>query len=138
MALALLHTYIDAMAGNLIISRILSSTIIYVYYTPIYIDFFTFPLETIENGRLVGSINGIIVGGAGLVMGKKGLAIQTNRMDGYADFGDESDTCLGYFILCSNSWVTAVSMQPRNDSYGAIMPFKLLSEVLLFERFDWK
>ena len=68
---------------------------------------FAFRMEKIEDGILVGSINGAIVGDAGLVTGKVGLALYTNGVDEYVNFGNQGDTCLGYFILCSHGWVTA-------------------------------
>ena len=87
----------------------------------IYTAVFIFPMETIVNGSLVGTINGTLFGGPGLVTGKKGLALHTNGRDQYVDFGDQSDTCLGYLILCTHGWVAAFWMQPRNDSNGVIM-----------------
>ena len=69
---------------------------------------FTFPMETIHNGTLVGSINGTIIGGAELLKGKNGLALYTNGVNQYVDFGYQGDTCLGYFIGCTHGWVTAL------------------------------
>ena len=64
-------------------------------------------MDEIVNRKLVGSINGVIVGNAGLVTGKVGLALYTNGIDQYVNLGNQGDTCLGYFILCSHGWVTA-------------------------------
>ena len=89
----------------------------YIFY---FIDF-TFPMETIANGSLFGSINGTINGGAGLLAGKKGLALHTNGRDQYVDFGNQGDSCLGYFVLCTNGWVLVFWMQPGNNPYGVIV-----------------
>ena len=78
-------------------------------------------MEVIENGKLIGSINGTVVGSATLVPGKKGLALHTNGVDQYVDFGYQGDTCLGYFILCTHGWVTAFWMQSKSDRYGTIL-----------------
>ena len=87
-----------------------------------FIGFYEFPMNTIKNGNLVGTIDGTIFGGAELVAGKKGLALYTNGVDQYVDFGYQGDTCLGYFIFCTQGWVTAFWMQPRNNSiFGVIM-----------------
>ena len=64
-------------------------------------------MEKIENGSLIGSLNGTIVGGAGLVAGIKGLALHINGVDQYVDFGYQGDTCLGHFYLCPYGWTTA-------------------------------
>ena len=82
-----------------------------------------FPMEVIENGKLIGSINGTVVGSATLVTGKKGLALHTNGIDQYIDFGYQGDACLGYFILCTHGWVVAfwIQLQFDSDRYGSIL-----------------
>ena len=78
-------------------------------------------MEVIENGNLIGSINGTVIGGAGLVSGKMGLALHTNGVDQYVDFGYQGDTCLGSISLCLHGWVTAFWVQLVNDNLGVIM-----------------
>ena len=78
-----------------------------------------FPMELIENGNLIGSINGKVVGGAALVAGKKGLALSTDGQQ-YVDFGCQGNTCLGSISLCVHGWVTAFWIQPIGD-VGFIM-----------------
>ena len=80
-------------------------------------------MEVIHNRNLIGSINGTVVGSATLVMGKKGLALHTNGVDQYVDFGYQGDTCLGYFILCTHGWVAAfwIQLQFDSDRYGSIL-----------------
>ena len=68
-------------------------------------------MEVIENGNLIGSINGTVVGGATLVAGKKGFALNTNGVDQYVDFGCQGDTCLGSISLCTHGWVTTFWVQ---------------------------
>ena len=79
------------------------------------------PMEKIDNGNLIGSINGTVVGGAGLVAGKMGLALYINGVDQYVDFGYQGDTCLGSISLCTHGWVTAFWLQPVGDRSGIIM-----------------
>ena len=74
-----------------------------------------FPMEIIEYGNLIGSINGTIVGGAELVMGRKGLALNTNGVDQYVDFGYQGDTCLVYFAVCTRGWATAFWVRLGNS-----------------------
>ena len=38
-------------------------------------------MDMIEHGKLLGSINGTLVGGADLVSGKNGFALYTNGVD---------------------------------------------------------
>ena len=80
-------------------------------------------MEVIHNRNLIGSINGTVVGSATLVMGKKGLALHTNGVDQYVDFGYRGDTCLGYFILCTHGWVAAfwIQLQFDSDRYVSIL-----------------
>ena len=78
-------------------------------------------MELIENGNLVGPMNGTVVSGAVLVSGKKGLALYTNGVDQYVDFGYQGDTCLGYFILCIHGWVTALWVKSEDTGYGVVM-----------------
>ena len=78
-------------------------------------------MDVIDNGNLVGSINGTVTGVTGLVTGRKGLALYTNGIDQYVNFGYQGDTCLGYFILCSHGWVSAFWVLPAKDRYGIIM-----------------
>ena len=51
-------------------------------------------------GKLIGSINDTVVGDVELVAGKKGLALHINGKDQYVEFSYQSNTCLGYFVLC--------------------------------------
>ena len=81
----------------------------------------TFPMEMVENGNLIGSINGTVFGDVTLVTGKKGLALHTNGVDQYVDFGYQGDTCLGYFILCTHGWVAAFWTHRNNDTRGSVM-----------------
>ena len=78
-------------------------------------------MEAIENGNLIGSINGTVVGDAGLVAGKLGLALYTNGVDQYVDFGYQGDTCLGSTSLCARGRITAFWMLPADDSNGYIL-----------------
>ena len=78
-------------------------------------------MEVIENGNLIGSINGTVIGGARLVSGKMGLALHTNGVDQYVDFGCQGDTCLGSISLCVHGWVTAFWFQPAEGHHGAII-----------------
>ena len=79
-------------------------------------------METIQNNKVVGSLSGIIFSGTELVTGKKGLALHTNGVDQYVDFGYQGDICLGYFIRCTVGWVTAFWVRPGHNSFlGAIM-----------------
>ena len=78
-------------------------------------------MEMIENGTLIGSINGTVFGGAALITGRKGLALRTNGIDQYVDFGYQGDTCLGYFTLCTSGWVTAFWVKFRNDTEGVVI-----------------
>ena len=90
----------------------LSSEFFIIYISP----GFAFPMEAIENGNLIGSTNGNILGGAGLVSGKKGLALHTNGAGQHVDFGYQADTCLGYFLMYIHGWITAMWMQSRNPT----------------------
>ena len=65
-------------------------------------------MDMIENETLIGSINGMVVGGVNLVLGKKGLALYANGANQYVVFRYGEDTCLGNFILCTHGWVTAL------------------------------
>ena len=67
-------------------------------------------------GKLIGSINGTIVGGVELVAGKKGLALHTNGKDQYVDFGYQSNTCLGYFVLCIHGWIMVLWVRMETHS----------------------
>ena len=78
-------------------------------------------MEVIENRNLIGSVNGVLVGGATLVVGKKGLALYTNGVDQYVDYGCQGDTCLGSISLCVHGWVTAFWVHPADDTFGVIM-----------------
>ena len=78
-------------------------------------------MEMIENGNLIGSINGTVIGGAGLVVGKKGLALYINGDDQYVEFGCQGNTCLGSISLCAHGRVSAFWMQPTDDPTGLIM-----------------
>ena len=78
-------------------------------------------MEVIENGNLIGSINGTVIGDARLVSGKMGLALYTNGVDQYVDFGYQGDKCLGSISLCLHGWVTAFWVQLVNDNHGVIM-----------------
>ena len=78
-------------------------------------------MEIIDNENLVGSVNGIVVGGASLVSGKKGMALYTNGVDQYVDLGFQGDTCLGYFVLCIHGWVTALWIKRESLVNGAVM-----------------
>ena len=82
---------------------------------------FELPMEMIDNGNLIGSINGAVIGGARLVSGKIGLALYTNGVDQCVDFGYQGDTCLGSISLCVHGWVTAFWMQPADENPGVIM-----------------
>ena len=79
------------------------------------------PMETIENGSLFGTINGNIIGGPKLVVGKKGLALQFNGNGQHVDFGDQGGTCLGYITSCTHGWVAAFWMQCDNTTRGSIV-----------------
>ena len=78
-------------------------------------------MEKIDNGNLIGSINGTVVGSAGLVAGKMGLTLYINGVDQNVDFGYQGDTCLGSISLCTHGWVTAFWLQPFGDRSGIIM-----------------
>ena len=78
---------------------------------------FTFPMEMIENGNLVGSINGTVFGDCDLAPGKKGLALYINGMDQYVEFELQGDTCLGYFVFCTHGWVMALWVKHGNAIY---------------------
>ena len=78
-------------------------------------------MEMIENGALVGSINGTVVGNVALVTGKKGLALYTNGVDQFVDFSYQGDTCLGYFLLCTHGWVAVFWAHRGNDTRGRVM-----------------
>ena len=82
---------------------------------------FELRMESIENGKLIGSINGTVVGDAVLVPGKYGLALLFPGYDGYVDLGYQGDTCLGNLRLCIHGWVMAFWMQPENYPYGGVM-----------------
>ena len=64
-------------------------------------------MEKIEDGNVIGPINGTVAGDAQLVVGKKGLALHVSGNDQYVEFGNQADICLGYFILCTRGWVAA-------------------------------
>ena len=78
-------------------------------------------MEVIENGILIGSINGTVFGGAGLVVGKKGLTLYTNGVDQYVDLCCQGNTCPGSISLCAHGWVSAFWRQPTDDPTGIIM-----------------
>ena len=80
-----------------------------------------FPMDMLVNGILIGSINGTVARGIGLMAGRNGLALYTNGVDEYVNFGYQGNTCLGYFILCSRGWVSALWVQLENDGYAIIM-----------------
>ena len=80
-----------------------------------------FPMEVIENGNLIGSIDGTVFGDITLVTGKKGLALDTNGVNQYVDFGYQGDTCLGYFMLCTHGWVAAFWVHRNNNTKGSVM-----------------
>ena len=83
-------------------------------------------METIENGNLIGSINGTIIGGIELVTGKKGFAVYTNGVDQYVNFVYQSDTCLGFFTLCTRGWVSVFWLQEgsSNHNYAHVMDIR--------------
>ena len=80
-------------------------------------------MEVIENGNLIGSINGTVFGGAGLVAGKIGRSLYTNGINQYVDFGYKGDTCLGSLSLCAHGWATALWVQLLGTNTGTIMDF---------------
>ena len=80
-------------------------------------------MEVIENGNLIGSINGTVFGGAGLVAGKIGRSLYTNGINQYVDFGYQGDTCLGSPSLCAHWWATAFRVQLLGTNTGTIMDF---------------
>ena len=80
-------------------------------------------MEVIENGNLIGTINGMVFGGAGLVAGETGLSLYTNGINQYVDFGYQGDTCLGSISLCAHGWATAFWMKLADDPSGTILDF---------------
>ena len=79
-----------------------------------------FPMDIVDNGILIGSVNGTLVGDTGLKTGRYGLALYIDGVDQYVNFGYQGDTCLGYFMLCSSGWASAFWVQP-NGGNGIIM-----------------
>ena len=76
-------------------------------------------MEVIENGSLIGCINGTVVG---LVAGKKGLALYTNGVDQYVDSGYQGNTYLWSISLCDYGWViVACWMRPADDAVSIII-----------------
>ena len=118
-------THIDKcydFAVHVIFPQILPSNInTCIHFIFVAVELLTLPMETIESGILVGNINGTIIGSPTLVTGKKGLALQIGDYNRRVDFGDQSGTCLGNFMLCIHGWVAAFWMRPDVVDNGYIM-----------------
>ena len=59
-------------------------------------------MEIIEYRNLIGTV----VGGAALMVGKKGLALYINGINQVVDFSYQGNTCFGALSLCAHGWVT--------------------------------
>ena len=68
-------------------------------------------MDNVANGVLLGTVNGIISGGAGLVSGKRSRALYTNGVNQLVDLGPQHDNCLGYFVQCANGLVMTMWLQ---------------------------
>ena len=75
-----------------------------------------FPMAATVKGKLIGSTNGTVVGDVELVAGKRGLALHINGTDQYVDFDYQSNTCLGYFVLCIHGWVMVLWVRMETQS----------------------
>ena len=78
-------------------------------------------MEKVENGKLFGSISGVVNGDASVVLGKKGLALYTNGVNQSVDFLYHGKTCFSYFPLCTHGWVVAFWVQPKNSKHSVVM-----------------
>ena len=77
-------------------------------------------MDDIAAGVLVGSVNGDIIGGAQLVGGKKGKALNTNGLDQCVDLGNQRDNCMGNLDNCHTTFVMAMWLRMhRYDDLGA-------------------
>ena len=81
---------------------------------------FVFPMDGIVNGKLLGTVNGTLSGGVGLVTGKRNLALYTNGLDQMVDLGSQIDSCLGYFVRCARGLVMTMWLQ-LGDGTGVIL-----------------
>ena len=77
-------------------------------------------MDDIAAGVLVGSVNGDIIGGAQLVGGRKGKALNTNGLDQCVDLGNQRDNCMGNLDNCHTTFVVAMWLRMhRYDDPGA-------------------
>ena len=74
---------------------------------------YSFPMDTIENGLLVGSYSGILVGDIALVPGKVNKALFTNGIDQWVNIGNHRDKCLGDLTRCTEGFVMALWLKPH-------------------------
>ena len=77
-------------------------------------------MDDIVNGQLLGTVNGNLSGGVGLVTGKRNLALYTNGLDQMVDLGSQIDSCLGYFVRCTKGLVMTMWLQLGNGT-GVIL-----------------
>ncbi len=80
------------------------------------------PMDVIENGILVGSLNGLVINGAQIsnetVFGHSLSLAGTRR---YINLGNQGHTCLGSLHLCSDGITVAFWVKP--ESHGLAQQF---------------
>ena len=65
-------------------------------------------MDEFENGKLVGTFLGILVGSVELVPGKLNKALYTNGIDQWVNIGNQRDKCLGNLNRCTKGFVMAL------------------------------
>ena len=65
-------------------------------------------MDEFENGKLVGTFLGILVGSVELVPGKSNKALHTNGIDQWVNIGNHRDKCLGNLNRCTKGFVMAL------------------------------
>ena len=80
---------------------------------------YSFPMGEVTGDVLFGSVNGTLIGGAQLVRGRRGKALNANGLDQWLDLGNQRDTCMGNLDNCHRGFAMAMWLQMhRYDEPG--------------------
>ena len=69
---------------------------------------YSFPMDKIEEGHLVGTFLGNLNGDVALVPGRSNKALHTNGIDQWVNIGNHRDKCLGNLTVCAKGFVMAL------------------------------
>ena len=72
-------------------------------------------MEQIVGGKLLGSVQGDLIGDVKLVPGKRGRALYVNGIDQWVNLGNQRHNCRGDLTKCSNGFVMAMWIQMHSN-----------------------